>query len=180
MGKLKRYEPIYESVNIYDGYAGRMIIDTKHSIDRYSDRYNNILNKDTVNQVIQNVIKEILSDYNDTEGQYGFHSKSTGIGGIITWRRQGDPKLDDGNNHAVITTLFPIKKFHTFRNVDAELIVEQQVTLWAEEQGYKKEFKESLCESYGEDHKFYKDDFFVSFFEGKLYDFYLDGYVLVQ
>lgn len=155
----------------------RKIIDTNHSIDRYLLRYDAILSKEQIDNILKDVIKKIIINYDNKEGTYGFHSKSTGAGGIIDWRPD-NKNLIDTQNHANIVSLFPIKQFHNFRPEDIKIIVEKQVILWAKENGFKlKESlkQENLCESYK-----MSDDHYVSFFEGKLYDFILDGYILVN
>ena len=125
-------------------------------------------------------MKRILRDYNDRSGQYGFHSKSTGIGGIITWRQEGNPAVNDNKNHAIITTLFPIKKIHTFKNVTAQIIVESQMVLWAKEKGMKREKRYSgICQILSESHENCLDDFYLPFFENRMYDLCLSGYILV-
>jgi len=52
--------------------------------------------------------------------------------------------------------------------------------LWAEERGFKKSNKKNLCESYHDDHLNLEDNFYISFFEGKLYDSKLDYYILID
>lgn len=177
---MKKYNPlIIEAENEYHiSYNNRYIIDTDHSIQRYTERYKDIISADTVYKVIGNVIKEILNKYKDREGKYGYHSKSTGIGGIIHWRLDG--KRKNNFNNAVIVSLFPIKKLHNFYDVDARIIVEKQLIEWAKEKGFKNIKKQNLCESYYDDHYNQGDNFYVSFFEGKLYDSKLDYYILID
>jgi len=176
---MKRYKRKFQEVSFeyYKGYKDRYIIATKHSIDRYIDRYSFISQNDLL-KVISSVMKKIIEKYNDTTGTYGFHSKSTGIGGIINWRL--DYKGKNKENNAVLVSLFPIKKFHTFRNVDAEILVEKQIILWAKEKGFNKSFfKFNLCESYVDEQMYIEDNFYVNFWNGKLYNSKLDGYILV-
>ena len=155
--------------------SDREIIDTKHSLARWKERYTQI-SPTVVNRVLNDVIQEILHTYKDKGGEYGFHSKSTGIGGIAYWERYGDPRFDTGKNNLVIKTMFPIKKFHTYRNVDATIIVENHIIEWAKSKGFTGEKKKYLCENYKN-----KDySFWVSFFEGNLYAFKLDGYIVVK
>lgn len=107
-------------------YAGRWIIDTSHSVDRFHERYPKI-SQSTVLDVIQRGIKLILGAYKDRAVQYGIHSHSTGIGVLIDWRPdKGDPK--DLRNHAVIITLLPVKKSHTFQKGTIPLMVEARTT----------------------------------------------------
>jgi len=163
-------------------YRGRKIIDTKHSIERYIQRYVGQISKTTVEEVFKKVIDEIFDRYKDKIGEYGFHSKSTGIGGVCIWRREGDPRFDDGNYHFIIKSLFPIKKFHTYNNVDPKIIVEKHVIEWAKEKGFTGKRVEGLCENFSNiDYEDYHEyDFSVFFYEGKLHDFYLDGYILID
>ena len=177
---MKRYNPlIIEAENEYHlSYHDRYIIDTDHSVQRYAERYKDIISDAVVYKVIGNVIKEIIDKYKDKECKYGYHSKSTGIGGIIHWRLDG--KRKNNFNNAVIVSLFPIKKFHTFRDVCAELIVEKHMIIWAREKGFKNMRKQNLCESYHDEHFNLEDNFYVSFFEGKIYDSKLDYYILID
>jgi len=157
----------------------RKIIDTKHSLERYLQRYSDIFSKEQIDTLIHNVEKIIISNYKDIEGQYGWHSKSTGAGGIITWRKDYH-NPSDKRNHSIITSLFPIKKFHIFKDVNATIIIEKHVIEWAKEKGFKQKFKEGFCESYFDKEEDYEDEFYVNFFEGKLYDFQLDGYIIID
>jgi hypothetical protein len=157
--------------------SSRKIIDTKHSLERYVDRYKSEFSLEDLNQMLNEVMNKILDVHNDKEGTYGWHSKSTGAGGIIEWRLDyKDP--NDKNNNAIIVSLLPIKKFHNFKAGDVKIIIEKQVVLWIQEKGVDlKESikKENFCESYRMGY-----DTYVSFFEGKLYDFYLDGYIFID
>ncbi len=158
--------------------TNRKTIDTKHSLERYVLRYQDLFDKDKLNNMISEVKDKIIIEYDDKAGQYGWHSKSTGAGGIIDWRPDF-MSFKDKMNHAIIVTNFPVKKQHTFKNVDAVIIIEQQVMLWAKEKGFKKiKMNEGLCELFSEEYENQK--FYVTFFEGKLYDFKLDGYILVD
>ena len=104
----------------------RKIIDTKHSIDRFVDRYD-IFTKIRVNKVITDAMKQIIDKYSDESTTYGVWSKSTGICVIIDWRKDTQ-NSHDKENHAVVITLPPIKKefkdFHTTNKNDVRLIVE--------------------------------------------------------
>ena len=106
----------------------RKIIDTKHAIDRFTQRYNNLFNKERVEKVIYDAMKIIINKYNDEATTYGIWSKSTGICVIIDWRKDTKNRADK-NNHAIIITLPPIKKefknFHTINSNDIRIIVEK-------------------------------------------------------
>jgi hypothetical protein len=157
-------------------FIQRKTIDTTHAIERYHLRYKDKLPKDKIYFMIDEVKNKIISKYNDKEATYGWHSISTGAGGIIDWRKD-TMNLKDVNNHAIIVSLLPIKTFHTFKPTDIKIIIEKQVELLIKERGIKlNENKEkNFCESYHLGNNVY-----ASFFEGKLYDFYLDGYILVD
>ena len=156
----------------------RYIIYTNHAIDRYLDRYKEIISYDILYSVVNNFIKSVILNFKDKGGVYGFHSKSTGIGGIINWRKDNKGKND--KNNAVIVSLFPIKKFHNFKNIDAQIIVEQQIILWAKEKGFKNKFKENLCESYFDDQPEINDNCYISFFESTLYETNINEYLFLD
>jgi broad-specificity NMP kinase len=157
----------------------RKIINTDHALERFEKRYV-FISKEKIKELIQDVSIKILDDYKDKEGVYGWHSKSTGAGGIINWR----PDIytpQDKKNHAIIATLFPIKKYHTYKDVDAILIIENQIIEWAKEKGFgKRKIEENLCELFTEKHDEYINSFYVAFFEGELNDFHLNGYILIN
>lgn len=147
---------IERDMSVYVGqHKGRWIIDTKHSIDRFidrgrfPDRAGEEKFKNNVLWVIENAIEKILTTYGDREGSYVVHSESTGIGVVLRWREEGDPRYRDGNNHAVIVTILPIKKVHTASDPrDTLLIVEikSQIEEFLKENGlYNK--NEKLHES---------------------------------
>ena len=92
------------------------------------------------------------------------------------WERSGDKKLDKGFNNFIIKTILPIKKYHHFTNVNAQIIVEKQIVEWAKQNGFSGQKKKYMCENINDT----DSDFFVIMFEGKLYDFKLDGYILVE
>jgi len=158
----------------------RKTIDTKHGLERYALRYFSDFSKEELNDMIVDVKSKIISDFSDKEGQYGWHSKSTGAGGIIDWRPDFK-NIQDKKNHAIIVTNFPVKKHHNFRDVNASIIIEQQVIEWAKEKGFgKRKIEENLCEFFTEKHDEYINSFYVAFFEGELNDFHLDGYILIN
>lgn len=179
---MKRYIPhkFEENKPLFIGNYNRKVIDTKHSLDQFVNRNIKVISKSIMKRIINDVINEIIENYNDKEGQYGYHSKSTGVGGVVMWRRENDPRNDDGKNHFILKTVLPIKKFHHFNNVEAQIIVEKQVILWAKEKGFTGKKKQNLCESFYEQHEYFEDDFNVTFFEGRLYEFELDGYILIN
>ena len=108
----------------------RRIIDTYHAIDRFlnkhEQRFSN-MSKDTFTKVIRDAIKVITTKYKDVSGSYGIHSKSKKIGLIVDWRK--DRLNDNGENHAIIVTLLPIKPEHDFDKEDTVIIVEQFLKL---------------------------------------------------
>ena len=136
---------IERDTSVYVGkHRGRHIIDTKHSIDRFvdrgrfADRAGKQGFKEKIHWVIENAIDKILDKHGDEEGVYVVHSNSTGIGVVITWREEGDPRLRDGNNHAIIVTVLPVKSRHTASNPgDTMLIVEvrDQIEEYLKENG---------------------------------------------
>lgn len=118
--KLKRYKE--------SKLSGRKIIDTKHAIDRFLDRYDNRYSFERVRKVVYDAMSTIIDKYHDESTTYGVWSKSTGICVIIDWRRDTMNRRDN-LNHAVIITLPPIKdefrNFHTTSPKDIRFIVER-------------------------------------------------------
>jgi len=171
---MGRYKPLFESDE-------RHIIDTKHAIDRYAERYSTIYTKEDINAVIRKVMAVIVNKYNDKPCEYGFHSKSTMIGGVISWERYGDARRDTGKNNAVIVTLFPPKRVHTFRDTCANVLVENQILFSLRgkrkfiEQRTKQQ-KSGLCEVY----YFNKEKSFIALFEGNVWDTSIDEYIIVD
>ena len=113
----------------------RKIISTAHSLDRAKDddRFGKVIAKDfgtfdkfkaKVDMVIRRAIKKIMRNHKDERGQYGVHSKSTGIGVILDWRP--DASVSDNNNHAVIVTLLPVRNSHSYKPGTTEVVVENQ------------------------------------------------------
>jgi hypothetical protein len=152
-------------MSLSEEYRGRKIIDTKHSIERFTDRYPNI-NKPTVIWVIRNAIDEILDVHRDRSHLYAVHSVSTKIGIIVNWRR--DNVDDDGKNHAIIVTILPLKDHHYSSRDDIPVIVEQ-LKEWAEEKIKVEENRNILAENATYDYA-KEDDFYVVYWEGKYYD----------
>lgn len=117
-------------------YRTRSIIDTAHSIERGYDQrgvdpdiYPEFFHfKKEVIRVVKDGIDKILDEYNDYSSVYLIHSKSTGIGVTVNWRTQRDSKYDDGNNHAIIVSILPIKdKHYTKYPDDILLMVEKSI-----------------------------------------------------
>lgn len=137
MEKLKRYK----EANL----SGRKIIDTKHAIDRFVDRYNNRYSLNRIHRVIYDAMNTIIDKYHDESTTYGVWSKSTGICVIIDWRRDTMNKRDN-LNHAVIVTLPPVKdefrNFHTTNPKDIRFVVENLLhDLVVEKISLKESFK---------------------------------------
>lgn len=118
-------------------YRGRSIVDTSHSIDRgYEQRgvdksiYPEYFYfRREVIRVIKDGMNEILDNYDDYSSVYLIHSKSTGIGVTVNWRTHRDEKYDDGDNHAIIVSILPIKdKHYTKYPDDILLIVESSLS----------------------------------------------------
>ena len=128
-------------------YRGRSIIDTSHSIERgYEQRgvdpsiYPESFHfKREVIRVIKSGMDKILDNYKDYSSVYLIHSKGTGIGVTVNWRTQRDSKYDDGNNHAIIVSILPIKRKHYSKYPDDILLV-------VEDSIPRKRIKESLIE----------------------------------
>ena len=119
---------VIENYNYKQLSYNRKLIDTNHSIDRFSDknrfdkRQKDLLNSDII-KVANNMLKQLLTKYKDVSGVYGVHSKSTGIGMVVDFRK--DYLSNDNLNHLIIITLLPIKSFHHFKDTDGNLIVEK-------------------------------------------------------
>ncbi len=157
----------------------RKIIDTTHSLERYTQRYSKILSKEKLDNIIDNVQKEIINEYKDKDGIYGWHSKLTGAGGVIRWRK--DYKQNDNKNHSIIVSLFPLKKFHAYHDVDAKIIVENHITYWAtKDLNMIDKFQEGMGQPKIIEYDQNDYPFCITFYEGKLYDLYLDGYILIN
>jgi hypothetical protein len=183
--KPYKYVLLKEKSSEYIGkYANRDIIDTKHSIDRFkdNDRFNNLASDDAfkskVIDIVKHAISKIYKQYEDKEGNYGVHSKSTGIGLVIDYR--DDDKYKDGYNDAIIITLLPIKKNHFFQKGTTKLIVEKQIEmlgkiLYEQEHGEKVLKESNTCAVAKE------GNFDIVFWEGKLHDYFpIDTYIDVD
>lgn len=159
MKKLKRYK----EANL----SGRKIIDTKHSIDRFVDRYNNKYGVDRVHKVIYDAMETIIDKYQDESTTYGVWSKSTGICVIIDWRRDSMNRRDN-LNHAVIVTLPPVKdefrNFHTTNPKDIRFIVEKMLFGQIMDNVLKEDFESNKLKEV----KINKHSVFLH--EGKMFD----------
>lgn len=169
------FERYYE-----DQYMGRKIIDTKHSIDRFVDKdrfsdYGSSELKQEILRVIKDGIAEILSKHNDSEGVYVIHSQSTKIGVVIMWRREGNPKLDDGQNHAIVVTVLPRKPNHSKKNPSDTMlyveVVEQIMEFLKRKKLTENVFSEKKFEE-GSFERVYVNElgFELYLFENELYD----------
>jgi len=173
---MKRYKRIIE-----DTSDDREIIDTKHAIERYAERYSSVYTKEKIDSVIQKVIEVIINKYKDKSGEYGFHSKSTLIGGVLDWVRYGDAKKDTGKNNAVIITLFPPKKIHTFKKVNAEILVEQIMYSLREQKGYNWRLREDKRYGLGEIYYFDESkEHYVVLFEREFYESTIQEYIVIE
>jgi len=105
----------------------RKVFDTRHAIDRFIERYQNKVDRKTIDRIIDDSINKIIEAFKDEPTTYASWSKSTGVCVIIDWRKDIKNKRDV-NNHAVIVTFLPIKqKFtdvHLKNESDVRIIVE--------------------------------------------------------
>jgi len=148
--------------------TGRSIIDTKHAIDRFRDRYNNRYSIGRIRKVVYDAMSTIINKYHDEATTYGVWSKSTGICVIIDWRRDTMNSYDN-LNHAVIVTLPPVKgefkNFHTVNPKDVRFIVERCLY---EEVVEKISLKESFKHNNLKEVKINNHSVFLH--EGKMFD----------
>lgn len=157
-------------------YRGRKVIDTYHSIDRFIERYGEEY-REKVNKVLRDTIDVILN-HGDNYGAYGVHSKGTGIGIAVKWKRQGDPRLDDGKNHAIIATILPIKHAHWLSRDEVQILVEQFKMLTEEKVAEGKVCtNEATC-----DYSLYCDDegIYIITWEGKYYDHTIENLIVID
>ena len=174
---MKKYKPLFEATIFKSKKSDRKIIDTKHSIDQFlnKERFGNDAGKKELKNktlwVIDNAIEKIIKDHKDKAQSYGVHSGSTGIGVIIQWRQEGDPKRNDGKNHAVIVTMLPIKPTPYFKPQDTKIIVEWQIDMLGRqkltEEGQPVKKQKNYCTHTNLD----EDEFYVVYWEGRLYDY---------
>lgn len=152
------------------------MIDTKNSIDRFYDSNRNIINlfgsrenfREKINCIIKNANKVIIDKYNDKESYYAIHSKSTGIGIIIKMGKYSESIKDKGNINALIITILPIKKYHSFKPEDIQIIVENMASEIYKIEGRKIFNGKNVVTHYNDDEKN------IVFFEGKYYDSWID------
>ena len=151
---------------------GRKIIDTKHSIDRLSQRYS--IQKSDVEKVVHNAIDKIIEEHNDVSTTYGVWSKSTNICVIIDWRK--DYKSKDDSNQAIIVTLPPPKKdfskFHTINKDDVKLIVEYFIQEYINKKVLKESCNRLVEVNFGPTSLFVED--------GIIFDYGIDIYFKVD
>jgi hypothetical protein len=112
-----------------DTFRNRKIISTTHGIERLGDpnRFDQA-SKDAFTRQLLVVIKDamdlILDEYNDTPGTYVVHSKSTGIGVVLIWKRDTMTRRDK-RYHALIKTVLPIRPAHfKSKNTDVMIMTE--------------------------------------------------------
>lgn len=160
-----------------DIYDDRRIIDTKHSLEKFYDRYISI-QKSTIIRILSDAIEKIINEHNDESLIYGIYSKSTGICSIVNWRR--DHLDDDGRNHAIIITMPPpkrnIKNFHLTSPKDVMIIVESLLLdsidkkiltkLSEQDNRYIQKYNYEGLEMYYED--------------GKIFDYGIGIYILID
>jgi hypothetical protein len=119
---------------------GRLIVDTKHSFQRYLERYANKkfkddkgnsfeVTKELVIDKIKRGMKKIINKHNDEVNEYLIHSIKHKLGVVIGWQRPMDKELDFGKNNAVIITFLSIKDSHyKTKPTDVEILVENDET----------------------------------------------------
>jgi len=170
---MKRYKEIKKSIRIIK------VIDTKHSVDRYAQRYSHLFTKEQIDGLIRKTGKQIIRKYDDRSGVYGWHSQSTNTGGIIDWRP--DTYSNSDTNQAIVVSLFPPKRMHTYKDVDAKIIIENHMSYWAVETlGMSNVLKEGLGQPRAIEYLEEELPFYVTFYEGKLYEVKLDGYLIID
>lgn len=159
-------------------HKGRDIVDTNHSIERLFDgrgvdsyTYPTVADfKKEVVSVIQSAIDKILSVYSDYSEEYLIHSRSTGIGVVIDWRPHKDQKYDDGNNHAIIISVLPVKNKHFAKNPsDVLLMVEESIP--------KSRLQEAAQENTMDRYVLEDLGIKVTLWEGKVWD--IDSIILI-
>lgn len=157
--------------NIINTRYNRSIIDTKHSLERFDYRYNEVDKPDVIN-AITNGINKILSFYKDEKGTYLIHSKSKKIGVVIDWRP--DYYSASKENNAIIISILPKKSFHHAKPEDELVIVEQMIDRWAskklEENKKKRNYETGYYDIIKSDET-NSDSFYVVLYEGKLHEY---------
>lgn len=142
------------------GIHGRRIIFTNHALEKYIERYE-VLSKEQILDIVKKAIRHIFTVYKDSPRDYGVHSKSTGVGFIISWRREKSQFNDDEKNHAVIVSMLPVKRQHYFAQGDISIIVEKQINLFLRETNVSRE--KNTCDRIGS-----YDGFYIDTFQGRL------------
>jgi len=152
----------------------RRIIDTNHALERFILRYGSERDRIEIMWVINNGMKKILSEYKDESNKYIIHSKSTGIGVVIHWRK--DSKGFDNLNHAIIATILAKKDAHYKKYAsDIMLIVENWVNRRQKEMNVNRCLTESTYDRV--EQELWTDDtivqlpFEIHLWEGKIWDF---------
>jgi hypothetical protein len=174
---MKKYKPLFEAIIFKSKKSDRKIIDTKHSLDQFlnNQRFGNDAGKQELKikvlTVIDNAIDKIIKDHKDEAQSYGVHSKSTGIGVIVEWRQEGDPKRDDGKNHAVIVTILPIKPLPYFKPKDTKILVEWQIDMLGRQKLTEEGQQVKKQKNYCTHTDINGDDFYVVYWGGRLYDY---------
>jgi len=70
---------------------------------------------------------------------------------------------------------------HTYKDVDAKIIIENHMSYWAVETlGMSNVLKEGLGQPRAIEYLEEELPFYVTFYEGKLYDTKLDGYLIID
>jgi hypothetical protein len=146
----------------------RKIIDTNHAITQFIARYKDVP-REKINKVIIDGMRKVLRDYQDRPATYLVHSVSTQIGVVFAWERRGDPRLDDGLNHAIIITVLPRRdKHYPKKRTDITLTVEALAREYFKKKrislSEKVDSGETAIAEFGKTRKFR-----VVFFEGELY-----------
>ena len=154
--------------------GNRKIFDTDHAIKRFMDARGvpETMSSDffmrKVLKIVEEASKIIISKHKDISNIYGIHSKSTGIGVIIHWRKDTQ-NWADKQNHAFIVTVLPIKRFHNFKREDIPIMVETLCIEWTSLIN-KNIYEDVKKDSKGDVSTFRKDNFVVVFYEGKFHD----------
>lgn len=175
------YIKLTENDNYYKLNNNRYLIDTYHSIERFEndERFNDKANTDEFKQEIINIAnkvsKEIITRYNDKSQIYGVHSKSTGLGMIIDWRT--DYKVKNKDNNAILVTILPVKRFHSFKSDTLPLIVEHLLKKYysiMEESEINN--KPGFCDHHLNESR----DLKIVFYEGSLHDTNIDEWIFIE
>lgn len=163
--------------HLLEEYKGHKILNSDHAIERFIDKERftdagkEAFKKDVI-FVVEKAIDKILLMRN-IPGVYGIHSNSTMIGLVIDYNDHYSRKIND----ARIVTLFPKRKIHSFKPGDIKLFVESLLTDWAKENSNEPiRITESAADTILNESR----TFFVSFWEGKLYDHPIKEFIFVD